>query len=56
MPAYLKAALWIGIIGALFMIFPALLVIAVLILLWWLISNLTENGPSVTEPRRNMIP
>lgn len=33
MPAYLKAILCIGIIGALFMILPALLVIAVLILL-----------------------
>ena len=46
MQPYLKAALWIGIVVALFMIFPALLVIALLILLWWLISNLTEHGPT----------
>ena len=45
MHPYLKIALWIGIVVAMFMIFPPLLVIAVLILLWWLISNLTENGP-----------
>lgn len=45
MHPYLKIALWIGIVVAMFMIFPALLVIAVLILLWWLISNLTEHGP-----------
>lgn len=45
MHPYLKAALWIGFVVALFMIFPALLVIALLILLWWLISNLTEHGP-----------
>lgn len=45
MHPYLKAALWIGIVVALFMIFPALLIIALLILLWWLISNLTEHGP-----------
>jgi hypothetical protein len=45
MHPYLKIALWIGIVVALFMIFPALLVIALLILLWWLISNLTEHGP-----------
>jgi len=45
MHPYLKIALWIGIVVAMFMIFPALLVIVVLILLWWLISNLTEHGP-----------
>lgn len=45
MHPYLKIALWIGFVVAMFMIFPALLVIAVLILLWWLISNLTEHGP-----------
>lgn len=55
MPAYLKAALLIGIIGALLMIFPALLVIAVLILLWWLISNLTENGPKWIWWQRNAL-
>lgn len=45
MHPYLKIALWIGIVVAMFMIFPALLVIAVLFLLFWLISNLTEHGP-----------
>ena len=45
MHPYLKVALWIGIVVAMFMVFPALLVIVVLILLWWLISNLTEHGP-----------
>ena len=45
MHPYLKIALWVGIVVAMFMIFPALLVIAVLILLWWLLSNLTEHGP-----------
>lgn len=45
MHSYLKIALWIGIVVAMFVIFPPLLVIAVLILLWWLIINLTEHGP-----------
>lgn len=45
MHPYLKIALWIGIVVAMFMIFPALLVIAVLFLLFWLIANLTEHGP-----------
>jgi len=45
MHPYVKIALWIGIVVAMFMIFPPLLVIAVLILLWWLIANLTEQGP-----------
>ena len=39
MHSYLKIALWIGIVVAMFVIFPPLLVIAVLILLWWLMPN-----------------
>ena len=45
MHPYVKIALWIGIVAAMFMIFPPLLVVAMLILLWWLIANLTEHGP-----------
>lgn len=45
MHPYLKIALWIVFVVVMFMVFPALLVIAVLILLFWLISNLTEDGP-----------
>lgn len=55
MPAYLKTALWIGIVLALFVIFPALFVIALLILLWWLISNLTENGPKWIWWQRDLL-
>jgi hypothetical protein len=44
MHSYLKIALWIAFVVVIFAIFPALLIIALLILLWWLLSNLSEHG------------
>ena len=41
---YIKIILWIACVAVFFALFPALFIIALLILLWWLISNLSEHG------------